>query len=122
MSRSARLGQAVLVLHGLAFLLISISVWFAPDPLERDAQFLVSNFGVTAGYLIICMAVFGLNSQQPWAWFALWVLPVFYLWLVIANDTPAHLGFAAVAVAALAVSRPRHRVYRSVAPAETSTV
>ena len=119
MSRSARIGQAVLILHGLVFVLISVSVWFAPDPLERDAQFLVSNFGVTAGYLIIWMAVFGLNSRQSWAWFGLWVLPVFYLWLVVANDTPAHLVFAAVAIAALVVSRPRDRVYRSVVPART---
>ncbi len=110
MSRIARTGQTVLVLHGLVFLLISVSVWFAPDPLERDAQFLVSNFGVTAGFLIVCLAVFGLNARQRWAWLTLWVLPVFYLWLVVANDTPAHLVFAAVAAAALAVSRPSEQV------------
>lgn len=116
MSRLARIGQVVLVLHGLVFMLISISVWFVPDPLERDAQFLVSNFGVAAGYLVICMAVFGLNAHQRWAWFALWLLPVFYVWLAVANDTPAHFGFAAVAAAALAMSRPHDRVYQSATP------
>jgi hypothetical protein len=101
MTRTARIGQAVLVLHGLVSALISLSVWFAPDPFERDAKFLISNFGVTAGLLVVVLAVFGLNHGQRWAWAALWWLPVFYCWLVVANDTPAHLGFAAVAAAAL---------------------
>ena len=116
MSRSARVGQIVLVLHGLVFALISISVWFAPDPFERDATFVITNFGVTAAFFVIGIAVYGLNAQQRWAWGLLWVLPVFYVWLVIANDTPAHLGFAAVAAAALWATRPHGRVAQ---PAES---
>lgn len=120
MSTSVRLGQAVLVTHGLVFAIISLSVWFAPDPFERDATFLISSFGVTSAFLLITLAVWGIASRARWAWMTLWVLPVFYLWLVVANGTPAHLAFAAIAVGALWVTRPPRVRYQS--PARSSSV
>jgi hypothetical protein len=115
MSRSARAGQITLVLLGLLSAVIAISV-YAPmeDPFEPDARALIATFGVAFGVLVVVLATAGLASRQSWAWGALWVLPAFLVSHVFLLGTLLPDGvLAAVAVAALALTRPHERVYES---------
>jgi len=115
MSRSARIGQAVLVLLGLLSAVIAVSV-YAPmeDPFEPDAQALIATFGVAFGVLVVVLATAGLGSRQRWAWGALWVLPVFLVSHVLLLGTVLPDAVLAVlAVAALAATRPQERVYET---------
>lgn len=107
MSRTARLAQSVLVLFGVVCAVVSASVYAQPDPFEPDAQALISTFGVGMGVLVVALAVWGLDGRDPWAWAALWVLPAFFVAHVALLGTWLPDGvFAAVAVAALLVTRP----------------
>jgi hypothetical protein len=115
MSRPARVGQVVLALLGVLCAVIAVSV-YAPmeDPFEPDAQALVATFGVGFGALVVVLATAGLGSRQAWAWGALWVLPVFLASHVLLLGTVLPDGvLMVVAVAALAATRPRERVYES---------
>lgn len=108
MSRSARVGQAVLVLLGVLCTLIAISVFFVPDGFEPDAQALVGTFGAGMGLLVLMLATLGLASGQRWPWLALWLLPVFFLSHVALIGTLLPDGvFAVIAAAALVATRPR---------------
>jgi hypothetical protein len=115
MSRSARAGQIVLVLLGLLSAVIAVSVYAPMDePFEPDAQALIATFGAAFGVLVVILATAGLASRQRWAWGALWVLPAFLVSHVVLLGTLLPDGLlAAVAVAALAVTRPQERVYDS---------
>jgi hypothetical protein len=115
MSRSARVGQAILVLLGLLSAVIAVSVYAPMDePFEPHAQALVATFGVAFGVLVVVLATAGLASRQSWAWGALWVLPAFLVSHVFLLGTFLPDGVLAVlAVAALAVTRPQTRVYES---------
>lgn len=115
MSRSARVGQVILVLLGLLSAVFAVSV-YAPmeEPFEPDAQALIATFGVAFGVLVGVLATAGLASRQSWAWGALWVLPAFLVSHVFLLGTLLPDGvLAALAVAALAVTRPQERVYES---------
>ena len=115
MSRSARVGQVVLVLLGLLSTVIAVSV-YAPmdDPFEPDAQAMIATFGAAFGVLVVVLATAGLSSRQRWAWAGLWVVPTFLVSHVLLLGTQLPDGvLAAVAVAALTVTRPRERVYES---------
>jgi CDP-diglyceride synthetase len=115
MSRSARAGQVILVLIGLLSAVFALSV-YGPmeEPFEPDAQALIATFGVAFGALVVVLATVGLASGRSWAWGALWVLPGFLLSHVFLLDALLPDGvLAALAVAALAVTRPQERVYES---------
>jgi hypothetical protein len=115
MSRSARAGQAVIVLLGPLSAVIAVSV-YAPmeEPFEPDAQVLIATFGAGFGLLIVVLAAAGLPSRQPWAWRALWVLPAFLVSHALLLGTVLPDGvLAVVAAAALAATRPHERVYES---------
>ncbi len=115
MSRSARVGQVVLALLGLLSAVIAVSVYAPMDePFEPDAQATIATFGVAFGVLVIVLATVGLASRQLWAWGALWVLPAFLVSHVFLLGTILPDGvLAALATAALAVTRPQERVYES---------
>lgn len=115
MSRSARIGQVVLVLLGVLSAVIAVSV-YAPmeDPFEPDAQAMIASFGVAFGLLVVVLGTAGLASRQGWAWGALWVLPAFLASHVFLLGTLLPDGvLTIVAIAALAVTRPQQRVYES---------
>jgi hypothetical protein len=123
MSRSARVGQVVLVLLGVLCAVIAVSV-YAPmeEPFEPDAQALVATFGVGFGALVVVLATAGLGSRQAWAWGALWVLPVFLASHVLLLGTVLPDGvLMVVAVAALAATRTRDRVYETAGPARSAS-
>ena len=121
MHRSTRLGQAVLVLFGVLCAVISGSVYAAPDPFPADANALIATFGIAFGALVVVLAALGLSSGHPWAWQALWILPVFFVSHVLLLGTLLPDGaFLLLSVAALALSRPRAAVYQSVAPSTSS--
>ena len=115
MSRSARAGQIVLVLLGLLSAVIAVSVYAPMDePFEPDARALIATFGAAFGVLVVILATAGLASRQRGAWGALWVLPAFLVSHVVLLGTLLPDGpLAAVAVAALAATRPQERVYES---------
>ena len=117
MSRSARVGQAVLVLLGVLCTVIALSVFFVPDPFEPDAQALIGTFGAGMGLLVLVLATAGLASGQRWPWLALWLLPVFFL---------SHVALIGTRVARRRVHRHRRcrRCWprRAVTPARTRDV
>ncbi len=114
MSRSARVGQAVLVLFGVLCTVIALSVFFVPDPFEPDAQALIGTFGAGMGLLVLVLATAGLASGQRWPWLALWLLPVFFLSHVALIGTLLPDGvFTVIAVAALLATRPDAPTRRS---------
>ncbi len=107
MSRSARVGQAVLVLFGVLCTVIALSVFFVPDPFEPDAQALIGTFGAGMGLLVLMLATLGLASGQRWPWLALWLLPAFFLSHVALIGTVLPDGvFAVISVVALLATRP----------------
>jgi hypothetical protein len=106
MSLIPRVGQVVLALLGALCAVISLSVFAAPDPFERDAQVLIASFGTGMGLLVTALAIAGLGSASRWAWFALCLLPLFFASHVLAFGTALPDGiFLLVSVAALAVTR-----------------
>jgi len=108
MSRVHRAGQAALAFISVLSALIAVSVYFVEDPFPADALVLIASFGVGMGVLTFACAAFGLDGAQRWPWLALWVLPAFFVWHVVALGTvvpDAILGV--VTAAALVVTRPR---------------
>ena len=107
MKLSARIGQGILVLISAMSLVIATSVFFVEDPFPHDAQVLIASFGVGMGLLLIALAVFGLNRNQSWAWAALWTLPLFFAWHVLALGTIVPDGvLMVVSGIALLLTRP----------------
>jgi hypothetical protein len=108
MSRTARIGQVVLVLIGTMSALIAVSVYAPVDePFESDAQALIATFGAAFGILVVVLATVGLAAGERWAWRALWIVPVFLFSHVVLFGTVVPDGvLALLAVAALWLTRP----------------
>ncbi len=112
MSRSARAGQVTLTLIGILATVIALSV-YAPsdDPFEPSAQVLIATFGAGFGLFVVALAVAGLNSGLTWPWLALWVLPAFLIsHVALLGTVVPDAILAAIAMAALAASRPTRDV------------
>lgn len=122
MTKTARAGQALLVLLGAVCTVVAVSVWFAPDsePFPREANVLISTFGAAMGILVFLLAL-GLRTAGTPQWAALWVLPAFFLSHILMLGTwIPDAAFLILSVAALLATRPAGFA-KSVAPPAPAT-
>ena len=81
--------------------------WFEEDA-DPEASFLIATFAGVAVVLTIAIAVTAFRRGETWAWWAFWVWPLFFIvhgFVVF----PVDFVFAALGIAALAVTYPGHR-------------
>lgn len=88
--------------------------WFEPEVDQGDAL-LVTTYAGVAVVLTVAMAVIPFRRGERWAWLAFWVWPLFFLAHGFAFFV-VDFVFAALGVAALALTAPTHR--SSVAPTD----
>lgn len=111
MTAIQRTAQALMVLFGLLTIVFYSSVYATTgtQAFPDDANALIITAGVALGVLVIALATAGINSGERWAWLALWVLPTFFVGHCLTLGTWIPDGvIAALAVAALVVTRPRY--------------
>lgn len=111
MTATQRVAQGLMVIFGLLTIVFYSSVYAAigEDAFPDDANALIATAGVALGVLVIALATVGINSGERWAWFALWVLPAFFLAHAILLGTWIPDGvLAALSVVALILTRPRY--------------
>ena len=77
----------ILVLLAVVSGLISISVFFVDDPFPRDANVLISTFGVGMAVLAAGIALGPFRRGERWATVLLLVWPVFFLVHILAFGT-----------------------------------
>ena len=82
---AVRVGQALLTAVFTLCALIALSTVFVKDPFEAAAVVLVASFGTLAAVLGIA-AVWGGSGSRAIRW-ALWALPLFFVWHVAALGT-----------------------------------
>lgn len=94
----------VFVLFSLMNALFSVSVFFVEDPFERDAQVLISTFGVGMAVFSL-FHVAGLWRGSKLSWIALWAWPLFFIVQIVGiGHAMPTLVFALVAVGVLLAS------------------
>ena len=81
--------------------------WFATD-VDRDATLLTTTYAVVAVVLTVAIAATAFRRGERWAWFAFWVWPMFFVVHGFAFFV-VDFVFAALGVAALALTTPRHQ-------------
>jgi hypothetical protein len=81
--------------------------WFEPDA-ERDVTLLISTFAIVAVVLTVAVAATAFRRGERWAWFAFWVWPLFFVVHGFAFFVMDFV-FAALGVAALALTTPKHQ-------------
>lgn len=107
-SRRRTTAAVVLAVVSLLAGVVSISV-NAPmqDPFESDARVLITSFGVGMAVLAAVVALVPFRRGETWAWWVLWVWPVFFVAHVMALGTVVPDAFlAAVTAGALLLARP----------------
>ncbi len=80
-----RSGRGLLTLLFVLCAVISLSTAFADDPFEPSAVTLIASFGCLAAVLGVAVT-WGTNTA-PALWWALWALPLFFVWHVAALGT-----------------------------------
>lgn len=81
--------------------------WFE-EGVDRDARLLTTTYAAVAVVLTVAIAATAFRHGERWAWFAFWVWPLFF----IAHGSAFFIVdfvFAALGVAALAVTAPPRR-------------
>lgn len=79
--------------------------WFEEDA-DLSAALLTATYAVVAVVLTVSIAVKPLRAGESWAWWALWVWPVFFV-VHGAAFFVVDLVFAALGAGALMLTRPR---------------
>jgi len=100
----------LVLLFGLMFVIGGLSVWFVEDRFERAALVLVSSFAAVAAILGVGVALTAYRRGEPWAWWAMWSVPAFFVFHAALLRTWVPDGpLAVVAVVALLLHLPRRR-------------
>ncbi len=79
--------------------------WFAGGDLSRETQWLVTTYAAATAVFGLAIALTGFRRGERWVWLALWFWPVFFVVHGIVFF-PVDFVFAALAVVALALTRP----------------
>ncbi len=81
--------------------------WFELD-VDREDTLLLTTYASVAVVLTVAIAVTAFRRGERWAWFAFWVWPLFFVVHGFAFFV-VDFVFAALAVAALALTAPTQR-------------
>jgi hypothetical protein len=80
---------------------------FATD-VDRKDTLLTTTYAIVAVVLTVAIATTAFRRGERWAWFAFWVWPMFFVVHGLAFFA-VDFVFAALGVAALALTTPRHQ-------------
>ncbi len=90
--------------------------WFEPGA-DRDTTLLISTYAAVAVVLTTAIAATSFRRGERWAWFAFWIWPLFFTVHGVAFFAVDYV-FAALGVAALALTAPLSRRAAPGAPRE----
>ena len=73
--------------------------------MDRDATLLTTTYAAVAVVLTVAITLHAFRRGEAWAWWALWIWPLFFVVHGVAFF-PVDFVFAALAALALLVTRP----------------
>ncbi|GAB0104222.1 hypothetical protein JMUB6875_31960 [Nocardia sp. JMUB6875] len=107
-----RLSWITLSAIGAATLAFGLITLIAPPSGDRGLWRADSLATIGTGLFGLLISLFAFRARQPWAWWALWFYPAFWLTHFLANLPPAkdhihQILFLVLSLAALCVSIPQ---------------
>jgi hypothetical protein len=104
-----RYAWLVFLLFALLLTLFGIfpGSWFE-EGVDGETALLTATFAAVAVVLTVAVAVTAFRQGEPWAWWAFWVWPLFFVVHGIAFFV-VDFVFAALGVAALAMAAPKKK-------------
>ncbi|MVU76821.1 hypothetical protein GPX89_06110 [Nocardia sp. ET3-3] len=106
-----RLAWIGLAAIGIAIIVFGLVTLIAPPSGDRLLWRADSLANIGLGLFGLLITVFAFRERRPWAWWALWFYPVFWLTHLLSNLPPAkdhihQILFIAISLAALLATIP----------------